>query len=107
MLRNFGYNVIDLGRNVPLDTILESARENKAQIIALSALMTTTMMQMKLAIDTIREKDLPYKVMIGGAVVTPRFAEEIRSDGYGKDVGAIVPLAEQLLQTCLEMPPPA
>ena len=107
MLRNFGYNVIDLGRNVPLDTILESARENKAQIIALSALMTTTMMQMKLAIDTIREKDLPYKVMIGGAVVTPRFAEEIRSDGYGKDVGAIVPLAEQLLQTCLEIPPPA
>jgi len=106
MLRNFGFNVIDLGRNVPLETILDAAREHKAQIVALSALMTTTMMQMKLAIDTIQERDLPYKVMIGGAVVTPRFAEEIRSDGYGKDVGAIVPLAEQLIQACLETRPP-
>ena len=107
MLRNFGFNVIDLGRNVPLETILDAAREHQAQIVALSALMTTTMMQMKLAIDTIHERDLPYKVMIGGAVVTPRFAEEIRSDGYGKDVGAIVPLAEQLIQACLETRPPS
>lgn len=97
MLRNFGYNVIDLGRNIPLETILEAAATNKAEIIALSALMTTTMMQMKLAIDTIGERNLPYKVMIGGAVVTTKFAEEIRADGYGKDVGSVVPLAEQLI----------
>jgi 5-methyltetrahydrofolate--homocysteine methyltransferase len=98
MLRNFGYNVIDLGRNVPLDTILDAAETNNAEIIALSALMTTTMMQMKTAIDTIRERKLPYKVMIGGAVVTPKFSEEIKSDGYGKDVGEVVPLAEKLIQ---------
>ncbi len=98
MLRNFGYNVIDLGRNVPLETILESATANKAEIIALSALMTTTMMQMKLAIDTIGERNLPFKVMVGGAVVTTKFSEEIRADGYGKDVGAIVPLAEHLIR---------
>ncbi len=69
--------------------------------------MTTTMMQMKLAIDTIAERHLPYKVMIGGAVVTTKFAEEIKADGYGKDVGAVVGLAEQLIQACMETQPPA
>jgi 5-methyltetrahydrofolate--homocysteine methyltransferase len=97
MLRNFGFSVIDLGRNVPLDDILAAAEKHQAQIIALSALMTTTMMQMKTAIETIREKNLPYKVMVGGAVVTPKFSTEIKADGYGKDVGDVVPLAEKLI----------
>jgi 5-methyltetrahydrofolate--homocysteine methyltransferase len=97
MLRNFGYRVVDLGRNVPLETILEAAEREKAQIIALSALMTTTMIQMKIAMDTIRERNLPYRVLVGGAVVTPKFATEIGADGYGKDVGEVVPLTERLL----------
>ena len=97
MLRNFGYRVIDLGRNVPLETILEAAEREKAQIIALSALMTTTMIQMKIAMDTIRERNLPYRVLVGGAVVTPKFATEIGADGYGKDVGEVVPLTERVL----------
>lgn len=97
MLRNFGYRVIDLGRNVPLETILEAAEREKAQIVALSALMTTTMIQMKIAIEAIRSKNLPYRVMVGGAVVTPKFSAEIGADGYGKDVGEVVPLTERIL----------
>jgi 5-methyltetrahydrofolate--homocysteine methyltransferase len=59
--------------------------------------MTTTMIQMKIAMDTIRERNLPYRVLVGGAVVTPKFATEIGADGYGKDVGEVVPLTERLL----------
>ncbi|MBI4042663.1 MAG: homocysteine S-methyltransferase family protein, partial [Deltaproteobacteria bacterium] len=72
MLKNFGYNVIDLGRNVPAETIIMTAKEQRAEIIALSALMTTTMMQMKVVIEAVKKEGLSTKVMIGGAVVTPR-----------------------------------
>ncbi len=98
MLKNFGFKVIDLGRNVPAETILSAAEENKADIIGLSALMTTTMMQMKVVIDEVKKKSLPYKVMIGGAVTTRKFADEIHADGYGKDVGEVVTVAETLLE---------
>ncbi|TKD04013.1 hypothetical protein E8A74_24380 [Polyangium fumosum] len=99
MLRNFGFDVHDLGRNVPLEDILAAAREHKAQIIGLSALMTTTMMRMKDVIDAVRGQGLPHVVMIGGAVTTPSFAEEIHADGYGKDVGDVVAIAERMLVT--------
>jgi 5-methyltetrahydrofolate--homocysteine methyltransferase len=59
--------------------------------------MTTTMIQMKIALDTVRERNLPYRIMVGGAVVTPKFATEIGADGYGKDVGEVVPLTERIL----------
>ncbi len=98
MLRNFGFKVIDLGRNVPHETILDAAAQNRAQIIGLSALMTTTMMQMKVVVDAVRGKSLPHKVLVGGAVVTPRFATEIGADGYSKDVGDCVQAAESLLE---------
>ena len=97
MLRNFGFDVHDLGRNVPLDDILAKAEEHSAQVIGLSALMTTTMMRMKDVIDTVKTKQLPHVVMIGGAVTTPSFAEEIHADGYGKDVGEVVAVAERML----------
>ncbi len=97
MLRNFGFDVRDLGRNVPLEDILAAAREHKAQIIGLSALMTTTMMRMKDVIDAVRNQALPHVVMIGGAVTTASFAEEIHADGYGKDVGDVVAIAERML----------
>jgi 5-methyltetrahydrofolate--homocysteine methyltransferase len=102
MLENFGFNVVDLGRNVPLEDILGAAEKNRADIIALSALMTTTMMQMKVATDTIREKSLPYKVMVGGAVVTRSFADEIGADAYGKSVGDVVPVTESLMEAIKE-----
>jgi len=97
MLRNFGFDVHDLGRNVPVEDILAAARERGAEIIGLSALMTTTMMRMKDVIDATRREGLPSVVMIGGAVTTSSFAEEIRADGYGKDVGDVVAVAERML----------
>ncbi len=97
MLRNFGFNVIDLGRNVDSELIIETAIRENAQIIALSALMTTTMMQMKVVIDAVRERKLPFKVLIGGAVVTPEFARDIKADGYSTDVGTVVSEVERVL----------
>lgn len=98
MLRNFGYNVIDLGRNVPCEEILETAKKENADCIGLSALMTTTMMQMKTVIDEINGQKLPFKVVIGGAVTTQSFADEIGADGYGKDVGQVVPIVECVME---------
>ena len=97
MLSNFGYAVHDLGRNVPAEDILKAAQEHGADIIALSALMTTTMMQMKTVVDEVKSRKLPYKVMVGGAVVTQSFATEIGADAYGKDVGDVVPVTESLM----------
>lgn len=97
MLRNFGFEVVDLGRNVEADLILNTAIEKKAQVVALSALMTTTMMQMKVVIDAVKERKLPFKVVIGGAVVTPEFAREIEADGYSTDVGTVVSEMEKVI----------
>jgi 5-methyltetrahydrofolate--homocysteine methyltransferase len=99
MLENFGFTVIDLGRNVPTDVIIDAAKEHKANIIGLSALMTTTMNQMKVVIERVKEEELPIKVMVGGAVVTQSFADEIGADAYGKDVGDVVPVTERLMAT--------
>lgn len=98
MLKNFGFEVIDLGKNVPCEDILSAAEKYHADIIGLSALMTTTMMQMKVVRDAVYEQGLPYKVMIGGAVTTQRFADEIGVDGYAKDVGDVAHIAKRLLQ---------
>ncbi len=97
MLRNFGFEVIDLGRNVDAEVILQTAIEKQAQVVALSALMTTTMMQMKIVIDQVREKKLPFQVVIGGAVVTPDFAREIHADGFSTDVGTVVSEMERVI----------
>jgi 5-methyltetrahydrofolate--homocysteine methyltransferase len=97
MLRNFGFEVIDLGRNVPTSKIIEAAKKNQAAIIGLSALMTTTMLEMRNVIEQVHEEGLFVKVMVGGAAVTQRFAQEIHADGYGKDVSEVVTLTESLL----------
>ena len=97
MLGNFGYNVIDLGKNVPCEDILKTVKKHKAHAVALSALMTTTMMQMKEVIDSMKKENLNCKVMVGGAVVTRSFAREIGADGYSKDVGDIVSVTESLI----------
>ncbi len=97
MLENFGYKVIDLGRNVPPDDILAAAEEHRADILGLSALMTTTMVQMPLVVNEVKKRNLPYKIMVGGAVVTRSFADEIGADAYGKDVGEVVTIVENLM----------
>lgn len=96
MLRNFGFEVIDLGRNVEMDSIFQAAREHKAGIIALSALMTTTMIQMKLLIEENKRNGFGFRVMVGGAPVTGEFAKEIGADGHCDDVGGIVGETEKI-----------
>lgn len=97
MLGNFGYNVIDLGKNVPCKDILKTVKKHKSHLVALSALMTTTMMQMKEVVDSMKKENINCKVMVGGAVVTRSFAREIGADGYSKDVGDIVSVTESLI----------
>lgn len=97
MLKNYGYRVIDLGKDVPSDVIIETAKKEHAKIIGLSALMTTTMMQMKEVVDKVRMQKLDIKVIIGGAVITQSFADEIGADGYSKDAQEAVGLVKALL----------
>ncbi len=97
MLKNYGFHVIDLGKDVPKEKIIETAIEQKAQVIALSALMTTTMQQMKHVIQYAKEKQVDAKVIVGGAVITQEYADEIGADGYSKDAADAVKLTQRLL----------
>jgi 5-methyltetrahydrofolate--homocysteine methyltransferase len=96
MLKNYGFKVIDLGKDVPSERIIAAAKEHNARIIALSALMTTTMQRMKEVIADVRQERLSAKVMIGGAVITQEYADEIGADGYSKDAAEAVKLAKRL-----------
>ena len=96
MLKNYGFKVIDLGKDVPKETIIQKAKECNASIIALSALMTTTMQEMKHVIKCAKENDVDSKIMIGGAVITDDYAQEIGADGYSKDAADAVKVAMKL-----------
>ncbi|WP_028574231.1 homocysteine S-methyltransferase family protein [Desulfonatronovibrio hydrogenovorans] len=96
MLRNYGFNVVDLGKDVQAGEIVDTAERLKAKVIGLSALMTTTMVKMEETIALVRQKSLNCRVMVGGAVVTQAFADRIRADGYAEDAVAAVKLAQQL-----------
>lgn len=96
MLKNYGFQVIDLGKDVSREEIIRVAKEKNASIIALSALMTTTMKEMKNVIDLVKQEGLPTKVMIGGAVITQDYADEIGADGYSRDAADAVKLAKSL-----------
>ncbi len=98
MLKNYGFQVIDLGKDVSGEEIIRAARENNADIIALSALMTTTMQRMREVVARVREENLKAKVMIGGAVITREYADEIGADGYSADAAEAVKLAQRLVQ---------
>lgn len=97
MLRNYGFRVIDLGKDVLGEEIVRTALENNAQVIALSALMTTTMQRMREVIAMAKEQNLKAKIMIGGAVVTQDYADEIGADGYSRDAAEAVKLARRLI----------
>ena len=97
MLKNYGFQVIDLGKDVTKETIVKAVAEHHARIIALSALMTTTMLEMKKVVDYARECNIDAKIMIGGAVITQEFAEEIGADGYSRDAAEAVKVAKKLL----------
>ena len=95
MLRNY-FEVHDLGKDVPAQDIIDKAKETGAQIIGLSALMTTTMAEMKEVIRQAKAEGLDCKFMIGGAVVNQQYAEEIGADGYAPDAYGAVKLAKRL-----------
>ncbi len=97
MLRNYGYRVIDLGKDVPAQQIVDTAIKEKASVIGLSALMTTTMMRMKEVVELVKEKGCTSRVIIGGAAITQSFAEEIGADGYSGDAADCVRLVERLM----------
>ncbi len=97
MLKNYGFNVIDLGKDVPAETIVETAMKENAAAIGLSALMTTTMMRMKDVVDKAKEMKCTAKIFIGGACITPSFAEEIGADAYAEDAADSVRVVESLV----------
>ena len=98
MLKNYGFRVIDLGKDVSKEKIIEAAKEHNAQVIALSALMTTTMQQMRHVIDYAKDNKVDAKIIVGGAVITQEYADEIGADGYSKDAADAVKLTKRILQ---------
>lgn len=99
MLEGGGFEVYDLGTNVDPEQFVEAARARGAQIVGLSALLTTTMPAMKMTIDALEKAGMrdKVKVMIGGAPITQEYADEIRADGYGENARAAVVLARKLV----------
>ncbi len=100
MLTAHGFQVHDLGVDVPGDKFAAKARELKADIVGISALLTTTMRSQKTVIEALEKEGLraQVKIMVGGAPVTKRWAEEIGADGYAKDAMSAVALAQELMQ---------
>jgi len=99
MMSGSGLEVIDLGIDIPVEKFLAAVEEHRPQILGLSALLTTTMLEMRKVIEAVRKSPLPDKpyVIIGGAPVTEAFAREIGADGYGEDAVAAVEVATKLL----------
>jgi 5-methyltetrahydrofolate--homocysteine methyltransferase len=100
MLRGVGFDVVDLGINVPAEEFVKKVEEHKPQILGMSALLTTTMPEMKKVIEALSARGLrkKVKVIVGGAPVNRKFARDIGADGYGADAGSSVDLAKQLLK---------
>jgi len=98
MWKGANFNVVDLGTNVAPDKFIAAAKENNAQIIGLSALLTTTMPAMKQTVESVRSEGLDgVKVLIGGAPITDDFAKEIGADGFAPDAASAVDKARELL----------
>ncbi|MDH5682966.1 MAG: corrinoid protein [candidate division WOR-3 bacterium] len=99
MLEASGYQVVDLGKDVPTEIFVDSVTRENPKILAMSALMTTTMMKMKDVVKSLEHKKLrnKVKVIIGGAPVNEDFAKRIGADGYGEDASAAVSLVEALI----------
>lgn len=97
LLENYGYDVIDLGRDVPVETVVQAVREHDVHLVGLSALMTTTLGSMEQTIQALKQAQLPCKVMVGGAVLTPDYAVQIGADFYAKDAKQAVDIARQVL----------
>ena len=97
VLENYGYQVIDLGRDVPVDTVVEAVLRENVSLVGLSALMTTTVSSMQKTIAALRKSGHPCKIFVGGAVLTENYAMEIGADYYAKDAKASVDIAREVL----------
>ena len=96
MLENYGYTVIDLGKDVAIETVIETVRREQPGIVGLSALMTTTVTNMEKTIARIKEEKFPVRIMVGGAVLTGEYAKSIGADFYGRDAMASVNIAKEV-----------
>lgn len=97
LLENYGYDVIDLGKDVEYQAVVDAVKEHDCKLVGLSALMTTTLVSMEKTIALIRENGLDCKVMVGGAVLTEDYAEKIGADFYSKDAKESVDIAKRVL----------
>ena len=97
VLENYGYQVIDLGRDVPVEAVVEAAIRENVSLVGLSALMTTTVSSMRKTIEALRQSGHPCKIVVGGAVLTKQYALEIGADFYAKDAKASVDIAKEVL----------
>ena len=98
MLENYGYEVLDLGKDVPPERIVQVARDEHIRLIGLSALMTTTVVSMEATIRLLREQGVPAKVVVGGAVLTQEYADAIGADCYARDAMETVRYADRVFQ---------
>lgn len=98
MLKGSGFEVIDLGTNVSPAAFAEAVKTHNAQLVGLSALLTTTMPAMRSTVETLKAAGLTVKIMVGGAPITEAFAREIGADGYSADAASAVELARNLVE---------
>jgi 5-methyltetrahydrofolate--homocysteine methyltransferase len=98
MLEGAGFEVVDLGIDVSPEKFIQGAKENGAKIIGMSALLTTTMMQMKTTVEKIKSDGLAIKTVVGGAPVTAEFAKQIGADGYAPDAASAVSKIKEILK---------
>lgn len=97
ILENYGYQVIDLGRDVAIEAVVETAKKEDVKLVGLSALMTTTLKSMSDTIDALRNSGHECKIVVGGAVLTPEYAKQIGADCYAKDAKQTVDFAKEVL----------
>ena len=97
ILENYGFDVLDLGRDVPIETVVHTVREKDVHLVGLSALMTTTLKSMEETIAALHEAKLDCKIVVGGAVLTPEYAEKIGADWYAKDAKQTADIAKEFL----------
>ena len=95
ILENYGFEVLDLGQDVPVETVVDTVREKDVHLVGLSALMTTTLKSMEETIAALRAAKLDCKIMVGGAVLTPEYAEKIGADWYAKDAKRSADIAKE------------
>ena len=94
MLENYGYEVIDLGKDVPIEKVVQKSKELDIKLVGLSALMTTTVKSMEDTIKALRYNNIDAKIFVGGAVLTEEYAKNIGADYYSKDAKSAIEIAQ-------------